>query len=265
MIIDAHCHIYPDAIASRAVAGIGNFYNMPLVYDGTLACLNRVHEAAGITNAVIFSVATKPSQTAGINRFIAEQVEASDGRFVGLGTVHPESETLKEDIEAILAAGLRGVKLHPDIQRFKIDDYRCLKIYELCEGRLPVLLHCGDHRFDFSNPNRLRPVLEIFSDLTVIGAHFGGWSVWDEAEAMLADFPNFFVDTSSSLYALSPEKAREIIRRYGAERVMFATDFPMWEMGSELSRFEALALTAEEKECILWKNAARLFGFSKKI
>ncbi len=261
MIIDAHCHIYPDAIASRAVAGIGNFYNMPLLYDGTLATLNAAHAANGVTHAVIFSVATKPSQTAGINRFIAENVAASEGRFVGLGTVHPESDNLKGDIENIIALGLRGVKLHPDIQRFKMDDYRCLKIYELCEGRLPVLLHCGDHRFDFSNPNRLRPILEIFTELDVIGAHFGGWTVWQEAEDMLSEFKNFSVDTSSSLYALSPEKATEIVRKFGADRVMFATDFPMWDIGEELGRFDRLSLTEEERDAVLWRNAARRFGF----
>lgn len=262
MIIDAHCHIYPDAIASRAVAGTGGFYGMPLFYAGTRASLDEAHAKHGIDRAVIFSVATKPSQSAGINRFIAESVRASGGRYVGLGTVHPESEDLKGDIEHIIELGLCGVKLHPDIQHFKLDDYRCLKIYELCEGRLPVLLHCGDHRFDFSNPNRLRPILEIFEGLDVIGAHFGGWSVWEEAEDMLAEFPNFSVDTSSSLYALSPDKATEIIRKYGADRVMFATDFPMWEIGEELGRFDALPLTEEEREAILWRNAARRFGFS---
>ena len=261
MIIDAHCHIYPDAIASRAVAGTGGFYGMPLYYAGTRSSLDEAHTAHGIDRAVIFSVATKPSQSAGINRFIAESVKASGGRYVGLGTVHPESEDLKGDIEHIIELGLCGVKLHPDIQRFKLDDYRCLKIYELCEGRLPVLLHCGDHRFDFSNPNRLRPILEIFEGLDVIGAHFGGWSVWEEAEDMLAEFKNFSVDTSSSLYALSPEKAAEIIRKYGADRVMFATDFPMWEIGEELGRFDAIPLTEEEREAILWRNAARRFGF----
>ena len=37
--IDAHCHIYPDAIAARAVAGTGSFYDLPLVYRGTLSDL----------------------------------------------------------------------------------------------------------------------------------------------------------------------------------------------------------------------------------
>jgi predicted TIM-barrel fold metal-dependent hydrolase len=181
---------------------------------------------------------------------------------VGLGTVHPDSPTLKEDIDTILSLGLRGVKLHPDIQRVRVDSPKCLKIYELCEGRLPVFLHCGDHRYDYSNPRRLSSLLSVFPALTVIGAHFGGWSVWDEATALLTSYKNFYVDTSSSLYALSSERAVEIIRAYGKDRVLFATDYPMWRMEDELARFDALALTEEEKRAICYENAAKLFGFA---
>lgn len=261
MIVDIHCHVYPDAIAERAVAGIGNFYSMPLVNKGTLSDLSRVHDAAGVTHALVFSVATTPHQTASVNRFVADLVQKGEGRFVGLGTVHPDSPDLRGDIETILSLGLRGVKLHPDIQGFKIDDYRCLKIYELCEGRLPILMHCGDHRFDYSNPNRMAPILDIFTELKVLGAHFGGWSVWEDAVEMLAKYPNFSVDTSSSLYALSPEKAKDIVRRFGADRVFFGTDYPMWPVTDELSRLHALGLTAEEEEKILYGNAVREFGF----
>ena len=259
-IIDSHCHIYPDAIAERAVASIGQFYDIPMCLDGTEATLLREGKAAGVNHYVVFSVATKPSQTKSINEYIADAVERSGGRMTGLGTVHPDSPDLKGDIRHIRELGLKGVKLHPDIQQFKIDDYRCLKIYELCEGVLPVLLHTGDHRYDYSNPNRMRPILEIFSGLTVIGAHFGGWSIWEQAAKELAAFPNFYVDSSSSLYALSPDKAREIVRTYGAERVLFASDYPMWRYDEELARFFAMGLTEEENHQILHRNAERLFG-----
>ena len=186
----------------------------------------------------------------------------SGGTMTGLGTLHPDSPDLKGDIEHIVELGLKGVKLHPDIQGFKIDDYRCLKIYELCEGRLPILMHTGDNRYDFSNPNRLKPVLEIFKNLTVIGAHLGGWSIWDTAVDELAEFGNFYVDCSSSLYAMTVEKAREVIRRYGADRVLFGTDYPMWSPKEEIERFEALGLDTEEKHKIYYKNAEKLFGLS---
>ena len=254
-LIDCHCHIYPDAIAARAVAGTGQFYDLPLVYRGTLSDLVSVHDAFDIAGGVIFSVATTPHQAESINRFIAETASASGGRFVGLGTVHPDSPTLKEDVENIISLGLRGVKLHPDIQKFRVDSPKCIKIYELCEGRIPVLVHAGDHRYDYSNPRRLSSILSVFPSLTMIGAHFGGWSVWDEAVGLLSSYKNFYVDTSSSLYALAPERAAEIIRTYGKERVLFATDYPMWSLEEEMARFDAIGLTEEEKKYICYKNA----------
>ena len=52
------------------------------------------------------------------------------------------------------------------------------------------------------------------------------------------------------------------MRAYGAERVMFATDYPMWNPKDELERFDKLDLTAEEREQILCKTASKLFDLS---
>ena len=123
----------------------------------------------------------------------------------------------------------------------------------------PILMHTGDHRFDFSNPNRMLPVLEKYPDLVVVGAHFGGWSVWDEATRMLSKHDNFYVDCSSSLYAMTTEKAKEIIMAYGTDRVLFGTDYPMWEITTEIERFMKIDLTEEEREDILYNNALKLF------
>lgn len=259
-IIDSHCHIYPEKIASRAVAGTDAFYDTVSKCLGTTADLAVRGERAGIDHFLVQSVATTPKQVRSINNFIADEVAKSGGRFTGLGTLHPESEDIAGDVEHLLSLGLRGVKLHPDIQKFKLDDYRCLKIYELCEGRLPILAHTGDYRYDFSNPNRLMPILQIYQNLTVIGAHLGGWSIQDEASRKLCDFPNLYVDCSSSFYYLKPEDAREYILRYGPDRVLFATDYPMWEPAEELEYFFSLGFTEEENRKMLSENAIRLFG-----
>ena len=261
-IVDCHCHVYPEKIAAKAAAGIGTFYDMPMECGGTLTDARARHRQAGIDRAVIFSVATSVPQVHSINRFIADCVAGSGGELIGLGTLHPDSPTLKEDIDELAALGLRGVKLHHDVQQFKLDDYRCLKIYELLEARrLPLLLHAGDFRYDFSNTNRLKPILETYENLTVIAAHFGGWSLWEKSTQDLAGkYPNLYVDSCSSLCALSPETARDIIRAYGADRVLFGTDYPMWDPVGELERFTRIDLTEAEKEQILWKNADRLFG-----
>lgn len=261
--IDAHCHIYPDKIAVKASENTGLFYDIPMRHDGSVKTLLAAGADAGIDRFIVQSVATSPSQVRSINEFIAASVAASDGKFTGLGTLHPESTDIKGDVEQIISLGLHGVKLHPDIQKFKLDDYRYLKMYELCEGRLPMLIHTGDSRYDYSNPNRLAPILEIYPELTVIGAHFGGWSIWEEAAEKLVKYKNLYVDTSSSLYALDPQTGRKLVREYGADRVMFGSDFPMWSPKTDLERFFALGLTEEENKKILSENAIRIYNMNR--
>ena len=259
-VIDTHCHIYPEKIAAKAVAGTDKFYDTVAACLGTPADLLAVNEQAGIDHSIVQSVATTPKQVQSINEFIAATVNASPERLTGLGTLHPNSENLRADVEHLVALGLKGVKLHPDIQNFKVDDYRCLKIYELCEEfSLPILMHTGDKRYDNSNPNRLIPILEIYDKLVIIGAHFGGWSIWEEASHVLCDIPNLFVDCSSSMPWISDEKTVEIIRRYGAERVLFGTDYPMWSPVVELDRFMKLPLTDDEKRMILTENVRKVY------
>lgn len=259
-VIDAHCHIYPEKIVERAVEGTSNFYNQPFAAKGTVNDLFFESKKAGIDKCIVQSVATTPKQVKSINEFICESVKNSNGKLIGLGTLHPDSTDIASDIEHLKELGLQGVKLHPDIQKFKIDDYRCLKIYEMCEKEnIPILMHTGDNRYDFSNPNRLLPVLEIYTGLTVIGAHFGGWSIWDEAAHKLSGINNFYVDCSSSLPYISIGKAREIIELYGADKVLFGTDYPMWSPTAELESFFKLGLTEADNKKILSENAKKLF------
>ena len=261
MIIDAHCHVYPDKIAGKASNATGAFYSLAMKYDGKVSTLLNEGAKAGIDKYIIQSVATTPAQVHSINEFIASTVSLHSDNMWGLGTLHPDSADLREDVSHLVSLGLKGVKLHPDIQKFKLDDYRCLKIYELCEEfSLPLLVHTGDIRYDYSNVNRLLPILDIYDKLTVVGAHFGGWSMWEEATAALYGRKNFYVDCSSSFYALSDEQIIRLIRLYGVDNVIFGTDYPMWDMGTEVERLKSLPLTDEEKEKIFWKNAMRIYG-----
>lgn len=258
--IDCHCHIYPEKIAAKAVVGIGEFYHLAMSYDGRLQTLITESEKNNVKHNVIFSVATKPAQVHSINTFIADMVAQQPKRFIGLGTLHPDSEDMDGDVQEIIRLGLKGVKLHPDFQGVALDDERCHKIYRACEGKLPVLIHAGDKRYDYSNPNRIKPILEAYPDLILIGAHFSGYSVWDDAVKELAGYKNLYVDCSSSMAMLSPERVGELIHAYGVDKVLFATDFPMWEISEEIKRLEAVGLTDEELEKIYYKNAANLFG-----
>lgn len=261
-IIDAHCHVYPEKIASKAVHGTDTFYNIVSKCKGTLSDLMEIKKQSNIDKFIVQSVATTPHQVNSINEFIAKEVELFPETFVGLGTLHQDSSTMKQDVEHIIELGLKGVKLHPDIQNFKIDDEKYFEMYELLsKHNLPLLMHTGDYRYDNTNPNRVIPLLKTFPKLTLIGAHFGGWSIYDEASKQLCSFENFYVDCSSSFYYIKPSVAVEIIKRYGTDKVLFGSDYPMWKPEEELNYFLGLNFSREDNEKMLSQNAQKVFKF----
>ena len=257
-IIDAHCHIYPAKIAAKAVTAIGNFYGIGMSEDGTADSLVKEGSAIGVEKYVVHSTATTVHQVRSINDYIYGEMQAHP-EFIGFMTLHNEmtEEAIAAEVELAISRGMKGVKLHPDFQKFNIDDAE--NIYRVTAGKLPVLLHMGDKRYDFSSPARLRKMAEKYPEQTFIGAHFGGYSVWDKV-GCLKDLPNVYFDTSSSLAFLDKRKASELIHLFGHERYFFGTDFPMWRPDEELKRFLALDLTEEEREDILYNNAAKLLG-----
>lgn len=263
-VIDSHCHIYPEKIAEKAVAGTDAFYGTTAAGKGTVSDLACIGEAAGIDHFIVQSVATTPKQVGSINEFIAESVENSNGKMTGLGTLHPDSEDIEGDINKILQLGLHGVKLHPDIQRFAMDDKKCMPMYELCQyHNLPMLIHTGDYRYDYSNPNRVEPVLKSFPSLIIVGAHLGGWSVCDEASSKIAKYENLFVDCSSTFpFIKDMSDALKVIDRYGTDRIMFGTDYPMWSPKDELKTFMSLDFTDAERKKILSDTAKRVYNIS---
>lgn len=260
MIIDAHAHIYPDKIAEKATAAIGEFYDLNMHGgSGTVDGLLKSGGEAGVERFIVQSVATIPEQVVSINNFLHASVAQHPDKLIGFCAMHPDFPDPKAEIDRCISLGFKGIKLHPDFQKFNIDDERAFPIYEAAEGRLPILFHTGDYRYDYSHPRRLYNVTERFPNLTVIGAHFGGWSLQDTASYVFRD-RKIYVDCSSSLYFISPEHAAELIRRFGADHVLWGTDYPMWNAKEELERFYKLPLTDEERELILYKNALRLIG-----
>lgn len=255
-IYDFHAHIYPDKIASRAVEGVGNFYQIEMDCDGTVGSLLNIGKEAGITNFVVHSVATGAKQVQSINDFVSGAAKEHP-EFIGFGTMHADYENKCEEIERMQALGLKGLKIHPDSQQFYVDDERMFPVYDAIRGKMPIIIHCGDYRYDYDHPARIRRVLDEFPGITLIAAHFGGWSLYDLATEYLQD-TDCYLDCSSAMMYLGNRRSRELIRFYGAERMLFGSDYPMWDPGAELQRLRGLGLTEEELELMLYKNAERI-------
>ncbi len=255
-IIDFHAHIYPNKIASRAVEGVSRFYDTEIAGNGTVEDLLIQSNGYNVEHYIVHSVASIPKQVENINNFIAQQCEINK-KFVGFGTLHPMMDDVEKEINRIKELGLVGIKLHPDFQEFDVDSSEAKIIYEIIEGNMPLLLHCGDYRYQYSRPEKLANVLRDFKDLEVIGAHFGGWSLWEDAVNFLKPF-NCYVDTSSTFGFAGIKKVKELINDFGQERVLFGTDYPMWNLNYEINNMKKLELPQDIFENIIYNNAKKL-------
>jgi predicted TIM-barrel fold metal-dependent hydrolase len=209
-IIDIHTHIYPDDIAQKATQSVKEFYEIgDAATIGTESMLLDRGRQAGIDQFVILPVAIRPDRVRNINDFVQRRAQAN-ACFIPFGTVHAAMDGLINEVDRLIALGVKGIKLHPDSQRFPIDDPRLYPMYEAVQGRIPVLLHMGDKRYDYSHPIKLRKILDMFPGVDVIAAHFGGYSMYDTALELLQD-TSCVIDISSSMMLWSRVRRRNIL------------------------------------------------------
>ena len=252
-IIDFHTHVYPPKIADKASRSIRDFYGLEKYWVGTPENLLKWGGEAGVTRFVLLQVSIKPEQTHHINQFALDEMRAH-AAFSAFGAIHPQMPDVFGELDFLRENGFLGVKMHPDMQQINIDDPQMFPIYDALQGVMPIYFHCGDKKRDFSNPRRLHRVMQMFPRLQVIAAHLGGWSVFDLAYECLKD-TDCFVDTCSCSPYLSREEFTRHIREYGADRVLFGTDFPIWQHKTEVEVIDSLPLTDDEKEKIFCGNA----------
>ena len=112
-------------------------------------------------------------------------------------------------------------------------------------------------------PVLLRQIIDALPDLKLIACHFGGYHRLDEAEEHVVG-SNVVLETSwpPTMALLEPERVRELIRRHGADRVVFGSDWPMADPGAEIAAIRALGLTSDEEAAILGGNLARILGLT---
>lgn len=260
-IIDAHCHIFPEKISEKAAANIGAFYDLPMNNSGSSKLLIKAGKTIGVTKYLVCSTATVKEQTYSINNFIRSECDEHP-EFFGFGTLHPQMPDIQQEAQRISELGLHGVKLHPDFQQFNIDSPEAYKIYEVIEGNLPVLVHMGDPRYDYSRPFRLANVIRDFPKLEIIAAHLGGYQRWDEAIECLKGSEYVHFDTCSAAGIIPPDYSKKLIYHYGVENCFFGTDFPMWNHQKELNAFFNIGLKYDECKKILSENFKTFFNIS---
>lgn len=161
--------------------------------------------------------------------------------------------------------GARGLKIHPIIQNVRLDAPEVLEALERWEeSDLPVLPHIGvaeyfppDKAFmDTPQNGEIEPFLKIvkmFPHIKFIAGH-GGNESWKKLLETCVDDKNVYVDTSMS----TPESIQSFRKEWGADRMLFASDWPWLRQETAVELIEQEINDDNEKEKIYFRNACKL-------
>ena len=265
-IIDIHTHIYPVALARRAMVVTGqehdDFKNLPIREN----LLTRMQDA-GVTLSVNLPVVSKPQNQAEVNRFAKESARKN---IIPFGGLHPDCENVVEELEKLKDMGMAGIKFHPPFQKVHLEDPKYEEMWRRINALgFPVLIHCGTAKiarpYDLY-PSGVRKILKYAPDIPIIMAHMGSFCMMKNPEETLDDLPeNVFIDTAMSAELEDSGEFEEIIRKFGPERTMYGCDFPYGSQKAAIARIRDSSFSDSEKEEMLWKNAAKILKSVRKL
>jgi predicted TIM-barrel fold metal-dependent hydrolase len=216
--------------------------------------LLRGLELAGARGAFVFPM-HEPDGYRAANDSVIRAARESDGVLIPFCRVNPNDDPLGE-AERALAAGARGIKLHPRAEQFTLDHPKVRELVALANERtLPVLIHAG----------RGIPALGLhaveladqFPGARVILAHAGisdlSW-IWRVAP----DLPNLLFDTAWWM----PADLEALFSLVPPGQILFASDSPYGATAIapafQLRMALQVGLTHEQIRSVLFEQALRI-------
>jgi predicted TIM-barrel fold metal-dependent hydrolase len=262
LIIDCHTHL--------------NRYehDQPPSTEARLELLRGQMFAHGITHALVLTSYTTNENRPSLDEVV--ELLDDDPEFSVIGGIDFEGlgrQQLRRLEEHLEAERIRGLKLYPGYQRFDVRSRRLHPVYELAaEHGVPVMVHTGDTFAHTAKVRYTHPLLfdELAVDCrltTFVLCHMGNpWFV--DATEVVYKNENVFADVSGfTLGAFEPRYERLVLSKMNDAiafindpgKLLFGTDWPICEMGSYLDFAAKLDMTGEEREGLMWHNAARVF------
>jgi predicted TIM-barrel fold metal-dependent hydrolase len=241
MAIDAHAHV-----------GQGRYKQL------APEDLLRQMDAHGIDRAVICPV--EEYITVGNregNDFILEQVRQYPDRFLGFAVANPwHGEEAVAELRRALGEGLRGLKLHPVIQGFHVNDALVEPLLDVAaEFGVPVYSHSGTPHY--GEPFKLCEAARRYPDVTFILGHGGASDFWNDIPRACTFASNLLLETSRN----GPSNFLFWKNHIGVDRIVFGSNAPESQYPLEIASLRDVFDEAELAQ-VLGGNMARVLGLS---
>lgn len=226
--IDAHIHIIPDVVHEANPDAEDEW-----VYADQTKYLELM-EKYNIEQAIIMPLndpylMSMEFTVDAVNKNLKELVDKYPNKFYAMADIDVSNniEVSKTSlIKAIEEYNLNGLKIHPNNTGMNVDDeYNVALLEEFSKYGLPIFIHSyPNNKDDRSAAYKIKYLINKFSNIKFIISHMGAY----QYEELLGT--NCYVDISAILpdfvNKLGIKETNQILRKFGAERLIFATDYP---------------------------------------
>ncbi|MBO5453605.1 MAG: amidohydrolase family protein [Clostridia bacterium] len=261
----------------KIIANHAHIFQKEVREDGTVDALKNFLDECEIDKAVCFAPFSNYFNSNGESpsRWMYEQIK-NDDRLLAFGTIDFTKDNVAEQTEEIYQMGLSGIKMHAAFQKFKLDEEKACKVYEVAEKRgMPISFHTGIHWHRISSYNTLLydEIAYKFPNLKICMEHVGGYHFFNEAMAVMSNNgKRIYAGLTSVLHKdthkywyLGKDKIKDLIWMNGIDQCVFGLDFPYTKPSQikdaivQLNEcVEEMDLGEEAKTKVFGKNLLRM-------
>jgi predicted TIM-barrel fold metal-dependent hydrolase len=273
MVVDVHVHPPTEEF----VKTLGPLFEPTIKYFRSDFKIKNFKEFAkdlrsqGITKAFLLPLTSSIEGLGRItNEHIAGICNSDPDLFIGFASFDLKGDYVSELKYAINNLGLKGIKIHPQLQLIRPDDEKISKVFEIAdENKLPVVIHTGitgigagvkgggGLPLELGKPIYIDNLAIKYPNVNFIIAHFG-WPWYEEALAVAYHKENVFIDISG----WSPKYIPQIVIKYMdsllQDKFLFGSDYPMLKPSRILNELKTLNLKNETLNKILYENAKKI-------
>lgn len=259
MIIDTHSSFRPEFVPPKE----------KIYEDDTEDKFLETMKASGVDKAVIWFVPSNPKDVSRINDWTAERVARHPDKLIGFANIYPPhgEAAIKEIDRALGKLKLKGLKLHPLVQGYRMNDPSVFRVLEKArEYNVPIVTHVTSPAYR-SFPDHMGGLMQEVADVD---------SKWTKSVFLREMFPHynsnkFYAAHLGGIYDPEIENSRisfqttgacvsaieYAYRAVGPERIVFGSDYPFNDMASEVSKVRRARIPEEAKKMILGENARK--------
>ncbi len=245
-VIDVHVHVGPS------------------LYGGGLEAddLLKAMDALSVDRSVIIPPKPPGYRFEEVHDKLTHLAALHRDRFVPFCRVDPwqRQGAEKEVRRCLLDRGMAGLFLHPLEENFPVNLPLVDPLIRVAEeASVPVMLAGGHVRVSLAP--QIGDLVRRWPDVSFVVTSGGQINVSGvalaEAQTLFQEYPNTWLETSG-IYRL--DFIEDIAEEIGAERILFGSDAPRYDMALELKRVQWAHRPEQEKALMAGGNASRLLG-----